>query len=138
MHRTEGDFSAVERLEVALCRVHRGDELTPIAAKATRNPDQPGAFMIYLVTSDAYALRERREVRRWYADNGIAATEVVEPIIVDPEQATITVVKTVPVEGQEDQDFPELRTDDDLNVVTVQETVALRVPPPSWMLQPTS
>ena len=91
--------------------------------------------MLYLVSSTDHAPREQRHVRRWCADNGILAAEVVEPLTVDPERATITVQRKVAVEGQGDEDFPELVLDDDHQVVTVEETLPLTVAPPAWMVQ---
>jgi hypothetical protein len=91
--------------------------------------------MLYNVSSSAHAPREQHHVRRWCADNGILTAEVLEPLTVDAERATITVQRKVPVQGQSDEDFPELLLDDDHRVVTVEEILPLTVAPPTWMLQ---
>jgi hypothetical protein len=76
----------------------------------------------------------RREFWTWCFQNGFLATQVAGPVVVDPDQGTVTVTHWLPVDQPGDPDFPELRRDEAGHLLVETTVSPLLVAPPVWLV----
>ena len=75
----------------------------------------------------------RRDLWNWCFRNGFIATEVADPIVLDPDRHVVTIQRLLPATQPGDPDFPELRRDEFNRPLTETETLPLVEPVPEWM-----
>lgn len=79
-------------------------------------------------------IERRRDLWNWCFRNGFLATEIADPIVVDPDRHLVTIQRFLPVSQPGDPDFPELRRDEFNRPLTQTETLALVEPVRGWMV----
>jgi len=89
--------------------------------------------MIIAITTFPGGRARAPEILHWCADNGFSPSDVRLPCWIDTEHRTIRLSKIIPVEGQEDEDFPEPQTNAQGLPLTVDIITPLLVDPPTWL-----
>src|SRR4051794_6468266 len=90
--------------------------------------------MVFTVKHAAPRTGRRLEFWTWWLQNGFLETQVAAPIIVDTDQATVTVTHWLPVSQPGDPDFPELRRDESGQPLVETRVWPLLVDPPDWLI----
>ena len=90
--------------------------------------------MLFILRHADHSIETQRELRRWYFDNGLLYSELVDPALLDSVAQTVTVNKKVPMAGQDGLDFPEFVVDANGEPVTVQQVIPLTAALLRWML----